>query len=237
MTPDDLVARVLYRDALMLVIDKPAGIAVHAGPKGGPSLDAMMGALRFGLPRAPRLAHRLDRATSGCLVLGRHRKALDRLGRLFAGGRVAKTCWAGVLGRPATETGIVELPLALRSDDPRSWWMKVDPAGQPAVTEYRVLGVADGLAWLELKPRTGRTHQIRVHLALIGHPIVGDKIYLDLNIFKRYVIQGLDSEMLDRLKLPRLALHASELVFTHPTTHKEMTCVSEPPNFMEMISR
>lgn len=177
MTPDDLVARVLYRDALMLVIDKPAGIAVHAGPKGGTSLDAMMGALRFGLPRAPRLAHRLDRSTSGCLVLGRHRKALDRLGRLFAGGRVAKTYWAVVVGRPAADTGTIDLPIGRRSNDPRSWWMKVDPAGQPAVTDYRVMGEADGMAWLELHPRTGRTHQIRVHCAALRCPVLGDPIY------------------------------------------------------------
>ena len=76
MTPEQMVSRLLYRDGLMLVIDKPAGLAVHRGPKGGESLEDHFGALRFGLPRAPALAHRLDRDTSGCLVLGRHRKAL-----------------------------------------------------------------------------------------------------------------------------------------------------------------
>jgi tRNA pseudouridine32 synthase/23S rRNA pseudouridine746 synthase len=177
MTSDELIARVLFRDALMLVIDKPAGIAVHAGPKGGANLDAMMGALCFDLPRAPRLAHRLDRATSGCLVLGRHRKALDRLGRLFAAGRIAKTYWAVVVGRPAEPSGTIDAPLGRRRDDPRSWWMKVDPAGQPAVTDYQVLGASDGFAWLALSPRTGRTHQIRVHCAAMGWPVLGDPIY------------------------------------------------------------
>ena len=81
MTPEEIVARLIYRDGLMLVIDKPAGFAVHKGPKGGESLEDYFGALRFGLPRAPALAHRLDRDTSGCLVLGRHRKALAELGR------------------------------------------------------------------------------------------------------------------------------------------------------------
>ena len=90
MTPEEIVARLLYRDGLMLIIDKPAGYAVHKGPKGGESLEDHFGALRFGLPRAPALAHRLDRDTSGCLVLGRHRKALATLGKLFKDGRSAR---------------------------------------------------------------------------------------------------------------------------------------------------
>jgi len=98
LTPDEIIARLLYRDGLMLVLDKPAGFAVHKGPKGGKSLEDYFGALRFGLPRAPALAHRLDRDTSGCLVLGRHRKALAELGRLFKSGRIAKTYWALVEG-------------------------------------------------------------------------------------------------------------------------------------------
>src|SRR5919108_5884533 len=100
MTPEQIMARVLYRDGLMLVIDKPAGYAVHKGPKGGASLEDQFGALRFGLPRAPALAHRLDRDTSGCLLLGRHRKALAELGRLFHGGRVRQTYWAVVEDGP-----------------------------------------------------------------------------------------------------------------------------------------
>jgi len=101
MTAEEIVARLVYRDGLMLVIDKPAGLAVHKGPKGGESLEDYFDALRFGLPRAPALAHRLDRDTSGCLVLGRHPKALRRLGRLFAEGKVEKTYWAVVVGIPA----------------------------------------------------------------------------------------------------------------------------------------
>ena len=100
MTPEEMLARLLYRDGLMLVIDKPAGIAVHRGPKGGAALDDYFDALRFGLPRNPALAHRLDRDTSGCLVLGRHRKALALLGKLFKQGKVGKTYWAVVEGGP-----------------------------------------------------------------------------------------------------------------------------------------
>ena len=110
-------------------------------------------------------------------MLGRHRQALQRLGRLFAAGLVEKTYWAVVEGAPPAGEGRIELALARRSDDPRSWWMKVDEAGQPAVTAYRVLRPAGGLAWLELRPLTGRTHQLRVHLAAVGCPILGDAVY------------------------------------------------------------
>ena len=176
MTPEEMVARLLYRDGLMLVIDKPVGFAVHRGPKGGESLEDHFDALRFGLPRAPALAHRLDRDTSGCLVLGRHRKALAALGRLFKAGKVGKTYWAVVEGGPEADEGRIDLPLG-RRDESRGWWMKPDPKGQPAVTEWKVLGRGDGLTWLNLEPITGRTHQLRVHCAEMGWPIVGDAIY------------------------------------------------------------
>lgn len=177
MSPDDLLARLLHRDALMLVIDKPAGLPVHAGPNGGPTVEAALGALRFGLPAPPALAHRLDRDTSGCLVLGRHRRATARLGELFASGRVRKTYLAVLDGAPPADEGEIDAPLGRRSADRRSWWMKVDPAGQPSLTRWRVLGRADGLAAVELRPLTGRTHQLRVHTAHLGCPIVGDAVY------------------------------------------------------------
>ena len=174
----DIGARLLYRDALMLVIDKPAGLPVHPGPKGGETLTDHLDALRFGLPRRPEAVHRLDRDTSGCLVLGRHAKALARLNKLFAAsGTVEKTYWALVEGEPEAEAGEIALPLARRSDDPRSWWMKVDPAGDNALTRFAVLGRGGGLTWLALSPVTGRTHQLRVHCAAMGFPILGDPIY------------------------------------------------------------
>jgi len=220
--------RLLYRDGLMLVIDKPAGFAVHRGPKGGESLEDHFDALRFGLPRAPALAHRLDRDTSGCLVLGRHRKALAALGRLFKNGKIGKTYWAVVEGGPEADEGRIDIALG-RRDETRGWWMKPDPTGQPAVTTWKVLGrgfftsplegevgaEGDGrgvkqqaltsplyplpqpspsrgegvrpphsdahkqqsFTWLALEPGTGRTHQLRVHCAEMGWPIVGDAIY------------------------------------------------------------
>ena len=109
MTPEETLARLLYRDGLMLVIDKPAGVPVHRGPKAGPSLEDDFGALRFGLPRNPALAHRLDKDTSGCLVLGRHRKALAALGKLFKQGKVGKTYWAVVEGAPEAEEGRIDI--------------------------------------------------------------------------------------------------------------------------------
>ena len=172
----DLTQRLLHRDGLMLIIDKPAGIAVHAGPRGGDTLEDFLGQLRFGLPADPQLAHRLDRDTSGCLVLGRHRKALRRLGALFAEGKVEKTYWALVLGAPAQDSGRIEAPLA-KLNAVKGWKMLVSADGQPAVTEWRVLGRGAGRAWIECRPLTGRTHQIRVHLAHLGHPILGDPLY------------------------------------------------------------
>ena len=175
-----MVSRLLYRDGLMLVIDKPAGLAVHAGPRNskqrGESVEDHFDALRFGLPRAPALAHRLDRDTSGCLVLGRHRKALAQLGKLFRSGSIGKVYWAAVEGAPATDEGVIELALG-RLDETRGWWMKHDPKGRPAITKWRVMGKSGNLTWLALEPLTGRTHQLRVHCAEMGWPILGDAIY------------------------------------------------------------
>jgi len=176
MTPEEMLARLLYRDGLMLVIDKPAGMAVHRGPKGGESLEDHFDVLRFGLPRSPSLAHRLDRDTSGCLVLGRHRKALAALGKMFKNGKVGKTYWAVVEGSPAEEEGRIDIALG-KLDEDRGWWMKPDPKGQPAVTTWKVMGRGGALTWLALEPLTGRTHQLRVHCAEMGWPVLGDNIY------------------------------------------------------------
>jgi tRNA pseudouridine32 synthase/23S rRNA pseudouridine746 synthase len=180
----DLLPRLLYRDGLMLVLDKPAGVPVHRGPKaaaGDVNLEQFFGQLTFGLPRVPSLAHRLDKDTSGCLVLGRHRKALETLGTLFKQGKVGKTYWAIVEGGPDGEEGLIDRPLG-RRDATRGWWMKVDDDGQEARTRWRVLGRGtdgDGraLSWLALEPLTGRTHQLRVHCSSMGWPILGDTVY------------------------------------------------------------
>ncbi|MGL4438441.1 MAG: RluA family pseudouridine synthase, partial [Bosea sp. (in: a-proteobacteria)] len=116
--------------------------------------------------------------TSGCLVLGRHRQALTRLGDLFKAGSISKTYWAIVEGNPAANEGLIDLPLA-KLDPNRGWWMKVETGGLPSQTRWRVLGrSADNtFAWLELEPLTGRTHQLRVHCQASGWPILGDPVY------------------------------------------------------------
>lgn len=178
MSPEEMLQRLLYRDALMLVIDKPAGLPVHKGSGGGETLEQYFEYLRFGLPNPPALAHRLDRETSGCLVLGRHRQALQRLGKLFEQGKIVKHYWAIVNDAPPQTAGTIDLPLSKESPHRTRWKMKIaDAEGMPARTDYKVMGSASGLTWVELMPHTGRTHQLRVHCAAIGCPIIGDKMY------------------------------------------------------------
>ncbi len=276
LTDEEMLARVLHRDGLMLVIDKPAGIPVHKGPKGGPNLEASFDALRFGLPRAPALAHRLDKETSGCLVLGRHRKATASLGLLFKHGKISKTYWAVVEGGPEADEGVIDLPLG-RLNAERGWWQKPDPHGQPAVTKWQVLGrslsspppcgveasearsegsgvgvhhgsVARGhpppqpsptrgegaqratgeaaeassaeptkLTWLAMEPLTGRTHQLRVHSAAMGWPIVGDNIYGNGPRFGE----------------PRLHLHAREISIPLSRNKPPVHVVAPAPAHMQ----
>jgi RluA family pseudouridine synthase len=173
----DINSRLLYRDALMLVIDKPAGIPVHKGSGGGENLEQYFDELRFGLPRPPALAHRLDRDTSGCLVLGRNRHGLATLGKLFEQNKIAKTYWAVVKGTPKEQEGTIDAPLAKVSERRDRWQMKADASGMPSLTEYKVLGSNGAVSWIEFMPKTGRTHQLRVHACVIGCPIIGDKIY------------------------------------------------------------
>jgi len=167
---------VLLRDANLIILDKPAGLPVHAGPKAQQNLEALLPGLSFGLRHVPTLAHRLDQDTSGCLVLARHPKALSRLGRLFGAGLVEKTYWAVVEGGPAEESGVIDLALR-KITGPAGWRIVPDPAGQRSVSRWRVLGRGSDVTWLEIQPETGRTHQIRVHLAAQGWPILGDPFY------------------------------------------------------------
>ena len=166
---------ILFQDERFVVLDKPAGLPVHAGPRGGPSVEDWFPRLSR-RKDGPWLAHRLDADTSGCLVVALRRVALHAAQACFAGGTARKTYWAVVHGGPDGEAGVVDAPLLKRTG--RSGWrMVADPAGQAAQTEWRVRGRAGGLAWLELHPRTGRTHQVRVHCALLGCPVAGDPVY------------------------------------------------------------
>lgn len=166
----------LYRDSQLIVIDKPAGLPVHPGPHQKESIESLLGALKFGLSQPPIPAHRLDHDTSGCLILARNERARRKLGRLFSAGRIEKVYWAIVVGVPAAAHGHVESPLR-KVTSKAGWRMVADPAGQSASTDYKLLGRGGGLAWLELCPHTGRTHQIRVHCAALGCPILNDPLY------------------------------------------------------------
>ena len=178
MTPEEIRGRVLHRDGLILVIDKPAGLPVHEGPGGGDHLETYLKYLTYGIRHIPALGHRLDRDTSGCLALGRNPKGLKKLGKLFREGLVEKTYWAITSSTPEPPEGRIVLPLKKVSSKARGWRMVAEKKdGQECVTEYRVVSAADGFCFIECFPRTGRTHQIRVHLATIGCPIIGDPIY------------------------------------------------------------
>jgi tRNA pseudouridine32 synthase/23S rRNA pseudouridine746 synthase len=168
---------ILFRDARYVVLDKPAGLKVHPGPGGGASVEDAFPELsrrRDG----PWLVHRLDADTAGCLLVGLRRAALLAAQAEFAAGRARKTYWAVVRGTPPGEAGCIDLPLR-KIVTPAGWRMVTDPSGQPARTEWRVLGQTDGLTWLALEPRTGRTHQVRVHCAALGWPLLGDPVYGD----------------------------------------------------------
>jgi tRNA pseudouridine32 synthase / 23S rRNA pseudouridine746 synthase len=218
VSPQELQARVLYRDGSILVIDKPAGLAVHPGPSTAESLERYLPALSFGIREVPRLVHRLDRDTSGCLVLARHARGASKLGRLFSSAAVKKTYWAIVEGTPPRE-GVIDRPLRkiTRKD---GWHMAPDPAGQRALTRYRMLGSSDGFAWLELSPETGRTHQLRVHCAAEGFPVLGDPVY-------------------GREKSPRVPLHLHARAITIPLGGErgDVTVIAEPPEHMTELLR
>jgi tRNA pseudouridine32 synthase/23S rRNA pseudouridine746 synthase len=166
---------ILFHDQRFVVLDKPAGLPVHPGPRGGPSVEdsfPLLSRRRDG----PWLVHRLDADTAGCLLVALRRAALVAAQAEFAAGRAEKTYWAVVRGVPAAAAGTIEAPL-LRLNTREGWRMVIDDAGKPAVTEWRLLGQAGASAWLELTPRSGRTHQVRVHCAALGFPVLGDPVY------------------------------------------------------------
>lgn len=169
---------VLHVDADMIVIDKPAGLAVQGGSRTDRHLDGMLDALRFDGAERPKLVHRLDRDTAGVMVLARSAAAARRLGRAFAGREVRKIYWAITVGAPERDEGRIDLPLAKGANRGRERVGIDEDEGKRAITEFQIVERAGKrLTWLAMWPRTGRTHQLRAHAAAIGCPILGDGKY------------------------------------------------------------
>jgi len=226
----ELEAMILYQDEQIIVLNKPHGLAVQGGPGIVRHLDGLLDGLRMGSPHRPRLVHRLDRDTSGCLVLARTPGTAAKLAASFRGRDVNKTYWAIVAGRPVPVEGRIDLPL-LRYTGPRGERSvpatRDDKEASRAVTDFLTLDHAgQKLAWLQLMPITGRTHQLRVHCVAIGAPIVGDDKYHepDQNGAGTAMVEGLSG---------KLHLHARALEFPHPAGGNLVVEAELPPHMRE----
>ncbi|HEX9776285.1 MAG TPA: RluA family pseudouridine synthase [Actinomycetota bacterium] len=207
LAAEDRPLRVVYEDEALLVVSKPAGLVVHPGP--GHARGTMANALLTlgaagGDPARPGIVHRLDAGTSGLMIVARGEDAHARLAAMLAAREVHRTYLALVEGLPATETMTIDAPIG-RSPRHRKR-MAVVAGGKPAITDVAVIERHARTALVRAEPRTGRTHQIRVHLAAAGHPVAGDPVY------------GRDRALALALGLARPFLHASALSFAHPLT-------------------
>ena len=202
---DMVRSAVIYRDGDMIALNKPPGLPVQGGSRVARHLDAMLDALRFDAAEAPRLVHRLDRDTSGVLLLARHAAAARALTAHFRSRELQKLYWALVVGVPKPAQGRIDAPLAKRQVGAGERVVATAEGGQRAVTDYTLIEAAGRrLSWLALMPRTGRTHQLRAHTASVfGHPVVGDGKYGGEAAFPA----GFE---------PRLHLHARALALPRP---------------------
>jgi 23S rRNA pseudouridine1911/1915/1917 synthase len=224
--PEDIPLSILYEDEDVVAIDKPAGMAVHAGAglHSGTLVNALLhrfGALSSaGGALRPGIVHRLDRFTSGVLLVAKNDFAHQKLAAQFAGRQVEKVYLALVHGRVRDERGRIERPIA--RDPVRRIRMTARlAAGRPAWSEYRVLRRFERFTLLEVRIGTGRTHQIRVHLSSIGHPVAGDTLY------------GAPAKIEGRPPLGRYFLHAHRIRFRRPATGEEIAVVSPLPRELE----
>jgi 23S rRNA pseudouridine1911/1915/1917 synthase len=219
---------ILYADPELVVLAKPAGLTVHPGA-GRPSGTLAHRLLAHypemagvGGPGRPGIVHRLDRDTSGVMVVARTARAYDRLSRDFAARNVSKRYLAIAYGTPRPPVGSITEPIGRHPS--RRKEMTVRPDGRPASTGYEILATGAGIALLALDLKTGRTHQIRVHLKSIGHPLVGDPVYGEARW------KALPRPLQERLRsFPRPALHAFRLAFRHPTTGEPLAFEAPVP--------
>lgn len=173
-----LTDHVLFIDGEALILDKPAGLPVDAPRDGSIALENHLASLTFGFQRWPLPVHRLDRDTSGCLLLARNPKAHKRFAAAFEAGEVKKIYVAAVVGVPDATEGVIDMPLAKTSSAAKGWRMKGDTQGKRSVTRWRLVASREGRSLIACFPETGRTHQIRVHLADgLGLGIIGDPVY------------------------------------------------------------
>jgi 23S rRNA pseudouridine955/2504/2580 synthase len=217
---------ILYEDEHVLVLNKPFGLAVQGGTRTKRHIDGMLAGMADRFGDRPRLVHRLDRDTTGVLLVAKHRDAAAKLGRVFQTRAAAKTYWALVKGVPKPHQGKIEAPLVKATGPDGDRVRKALPGEQEeamhATTHYSVVDrVANKAAWVSLKPVTGRQHQLRAHMALIGHPIVGDNKY------------GGDKSMLEEQIEDKLHLHARRLVLKHPCTSGKIDVTSPLPEHMK----
>lgn len=215
---------VIYKDNLVLAINKPAGLAVQGGTKTSRHIDGLLDGLRFEANQRPRLVHRLDKDTSGVLLLARDRPSASALGDALKTHEVRKTYWALVNGVPSPQRGEIDLPL-VKKGGAQSERMCVaedyDTGAKHAVTRYAVIEPAGSkLCWAALWPLTGRTHQIRVHMAAIGHTIVGDGKYGGSEAHPGGEIEA------------KLYLHARKIEIANPSGKGALKITAELPDHM-----